>query len=221
MDLTTVSEVRSSALSLREHLEAILEMLTARMRDEAHPEGNMEWLQECAREAELLKGDLRSLSAIEDHMVSVLTDSLSFESDDVSVSPAGLRSFTIEISQGMINQNLLTLTDAKKRGLVRDGEKFRIELPDGTSFATELCDPGNKLRERGLIRKLYNDAKLAAGDKVVMAEMSRGVWKLRPQDETDLEKRRQGLEQLMSELDAQLEKAESEKAKTGNLPQNV
>ena len=181
MDLTTVNEVRSSALSLQEHLEAMIDMLTALIRDEAHPDGNMVWLQECAQEVELLKADLRSLEGIREHAVSVLTNSLSFEADSVGVAASGLRIMKIEISQGMINQSLLTLTDAKRRGLVRDGEKFTIQLPDGTKFDTELCEPGNKLRERGMIRKFYEDTKMEPGFKVIMTEISRGVWSLLPE----------------------------------------
>jgi hypothetical protein len=58
------------------------------------------------------------------------------------------------------------------------GEKSKISLPDGTEFATEICDPGNKLRERGPIRKFYEEAKIADGDKVILKEITTGNWRL-------------------------------------------
>ncbi len=178
MNLTTVNEIGASVLSLQEHIENIILMVTDRMGDEVRPDGNMDWLQECAKEVERLRSDVRALATIEAHAVGVLTDILSFPEDTAKLSPAGLRILTIEVSQGMINQNLLTLTEAKARGVVHEGEKFTIRLPDDTSFSTELCSPGNKLRERGLIRKFYADAKIREGDKVVMTEVSQGSWTL-------------------------------------------
>ncbi len=217
MDLTTVNEVRSSALSLQEHLEAMIDMLAGQIRDQAYPDGDMAWLQNCAKEIELLKADLRALEAIRDHAVAVLTDSLSFDGDQVDVSSSGLRNITVEISQGMLNQHLLTLTDAKQQGLVRDGEKFAIQLPDGAKFETELCDPGNKLRERGLIRKFYEDSKINAGDKVIMSEVSRGSWILRPATAAD---RLAGMQRYldMVEKDKPAQAPQSEPGNPSQLP---
>jgi hypothetical protein len=179
MDLTTVNELRSSVLSLQEHIEAMIEMLAHNIKEEAHADGNMPWLQECAKKVEVLKGDLRELATIQEHAVEILTNNLSFDSDGTEVSATGLRRMSIEVSRGMLNQHLLTLTDAVQRGLVRNGEQFTIQLPDETTFVTELCNPGNKLRERGQIRRFYQEAKIQPGDKVVMIEVSRGTWSLR------------------------------------------
>ncbi|MDP1579584.1 MAG: hypothetical protein Q8M02_04865 [Candidatus Didemnitutus sp.] len=178
MDLTNVNAIRASVLPLQEHIEAVIGMVTDRMKDEAHPDGNMGWLQDCAKEVDLMKRDLRALEAIREHLIEVLTNTLSFEDDDISVSKTGMRTLTVEVSQGMINQHLLTLTGAKKKGQVKEGEKFTIQLPEGTSFHTELCEPGNKIRERGLIRKFYESEKITDGDKVIMCEVSRGTWKI-------------------------------------------
>lgn len=182
MNLTTVNEIRASALPLQEQIEEMIGMITDRIRDEAHPGGNMDWLQHCAKTVESLQQDLKTLEAIREHAVEVLKDTLSFQSDEMAISKSGMRTLRIEVSQGMINQHLLTLTDAKARGLVKAGEKFTITLPDGTSFSTELCDPGNKLRERGQIRKFYESAKIVEGDKVILAEISRGNWSLHPEN---------------------------------------
>jgi hypothetical protein len=129
--------------------------------------------------------DLRTLEAIREHAVDVLKNTLSFQSDEMTVSKSGMRTLRIEVSQGMLNQHLLTLTDAKTRGLVKAGEKFTIHLPDGMSFSTELCDPGNKLRERGQIRKFYENQKIAEGDKVILTEITRGSWNLHAENSAE------------------------------------
>jgi len=43
-----------------------------------------------------------------------------------------LREFNMEVTDGTIRQNLLTMTEPLKRGLVKPGEEFTIEaLPSG------------------------------------------------------------------------------------------
>ena len=178
MNLTTANEIRAVVASLREHLEWEIEMVTNQIRDQASADGDMGWIQHCAKEAELLKRDLQALGAIEEHAVDVLRNTLSFESDSVEVSESGMRTLAIEVSQGMLNQHLLTLTDAKRQGKVKAGEKFEITMPNGTTFTTDLCDPGNKLRERGFIREFYETSKIRDGDKAILREVSHGKWRL-------------------------------------------
>jgi hypothetical protein len=180
MQITSVNEIRTCVIALQEHLEAEIKMVTDKISDEAHPDGNMEYLQGCAKQVELLKRNLKALKAIGDHAVNVMVNTLSFPTDESSVAASGMRTLLIEVSAGMINQHLLTLTEAKDDGKVKTGEKFTILLPDGTSFSTELCDPGNKLRERGQIRKFYQGEKINPGDKVIMTEVSHGSWKIYP-----------------------------------------
>ena len=51
--------------------------------------------------------------------------------------------------QGMINQNLLTLTEHINRGTIRVGETMDIEtVPGGERFTTKVLPTGNKLQER-------------------------------------------------------------------------
>ncbi|MGH7975435.1 MAG: hypothetical protein ACREDS_01905 [Limisphaerales bacterium] len=89
------------------------------------------------------------------------------------------RELLIEVSQGMINQNLLTLTEPLKRGQVRIGEELIIEaLPSGERFKTVVMTNGNKLQERGAIGKFYREAGVHAGDFVLLREISRGNWQL-------------------------------------------
>ena len=99
-----------------------------------------------------------------------------------SKTPYG-REIRIEITQGMINQNLLTLTEAINRGTVSIGEALVIEAePSERKFKTVVMGNGNKLQERGEIRKFYQDAKVAPGDMVLLRETSPGQWKLRKLD---------------------------------------
>lgn len=104
-------------------------------------------------------------------------------SDANSERPLSTREIAVEISQGMINQNLLTLTDAVKKGLIRVGEKMVIETqPNGTILETQLLANGNKLRERGKIGRFYREAAVQAGDTIVLRELTPGRWELRKSD---------------------------------------
>jgi hypothetical protein len=92
----------------------------------------------------------------------------------------GGRELIVEVSEGMINQNLLTLTPHVKRNTIKVGEALDIEpLPSGDRFQTELLASGNKLRERGRIARFYRDAGVRAGDSVVLSEIAPGHWRLK------------------------------------------
>jgi hypothetical protein len=100
-----------------------------------------------------------------------------------SENGGGIRELVIDVTQGMINQNLLTLSPHMRRGIIRSGEKLSIEaLPSGDRFETELLASGNKLRERGRIAKFYRDAAVRAGDLVVLREVTPGHWQLKKGD---------------------------------------
>ena len=91
-----------------------------------------------------------------------------------------IRELPIEVTDGMIRQNLLTLTPHIKRGKIRIGDHLVIEaLPSGERFQTELLDKGNKLRARGEIARFYREAKVKAGDYVVLSEVASGRWTLK------------------------------------------
>ena len=95
----------------------------------------------------------------------------------VSNDPKKLK---IRVSQGMINQNLLTLTQYVKRGVVKSGTEFNIEsMPSGEVFKTKLLSHSNKLQERGAISRFYKDASVRAGDDVILSENRPGKWVLR------------------------------------------
>ena len=89
------------------------------------------------------------------------------------------RELPIEVTEGMIRQNLLTLTPHVKRGRITIGEELTIEaLPSGERFTTVLLQNGNKLRARGEIAQFYRDARIKNGDYVVLAEIAPRHWTL-------------------------------------------
>ena len=103
-----------------------------------------------------------------------------------------LRELPVEVSQGMINQNLLTLTDHVKRGRIRVGEEMLIEaLPSGERFRTDLVVNGNKLRERGAIGRFYREAGVHDGEFVVLTETAPQRWTLRKAAEGEHRGRRE------------------------------
>jgi hypothetical protein len=91
----------------------------------------------------------------------------------------GLRCIDVEITQGMINQNLLVLTDAVNRGIINIGETLALEcVPSGERFSTEVIEQGKKLRERGAIGRFYATARVRARDNVRMSEVAPRHWRL-------------------------------------------
>jgi hypothetical protein len=207
--VAAINEIRVLSTALQEQVEKIMSMVADQIRDQAHPDGNMSWLQHCAKEVEALQRDLKLVEAVEEHAVDVMQNTLGFGSDQVTASATGLRVTTIEVTQGMLNQHLLTLTEARRRGKVRIGEQLTITLPDGTEFTTELCEPGNKLRERGHIRRFYDDQKIGDGDQVTLEEVSAGKWRLRRSADADRTAELTAL--LKSDLCSTIETAAGEK----------
>lgn len=99
--------------------------------------------------------------------------------DEEPIQGGSRNSLVIEVTQGMINQNLLTLTDHVKSGRIRVGSEMKIEArPSGELFCTDLLGDGNRLRERGAIARFYRDARVHAGDKVVLTQESPNRWTL-------------------------------------------
>ncbi len=90
-----------------------------------------------------------------------------------------IRELPTEVTEGMIRQNLLTLTPHVKRGKIKIGELLIIEaLPSGERFSTELLQNGNRLRARGEIAHFYRTAGVKGGDYVVLTEVTHGNWTL-------------------------------------------
>lgn len=182
MEATTPHALRASVLPALEHIDEVIKMLTDKIQDEGTPEGNMDLLRSYAADVESVRKMRAAISHATESVIDVMTSNLGFSDDTVALSTNHLRTIYIEVSEGMLNQNLLTMTTARRDGQVRLGEKFHITLPDGHEFETELCEPGARLRERGAIRYFYELTHTKPGDTVVLAETARGQWKLHASD---------------------------------------
>ncbi|MCC5836006.1 MAG: hypothetical protein JJU20_14865 [Opitutales bacterium] len=70
---------------------------------------------------------------------------------------SGLRTIRVTLTQGMINQQLLTLTAAKRRGIIQEGEKFTIVIPgEKQPIETELVlARGERLKKTAYKRYCY------------------------------------------------------------------
>ena len=79
----------------------------------------------------------------------------------------------------MLNQSIFSVTQARKRGIIRLGERLKVTLPDSTAFETEIVEPGNRFRERGLVRAFYEREKVEGSDFVVLSEVKPGEWTLK------------------------------------------
>lgn len=190
MATTTQNDLRLRISEVREVLDGIHRDLLHQISDAASGAGDMDWVLHCAKNVEVIRKTIRDLEKIEQAAIEVVESTLSADPDEVAVGEGGLRKLTITVTEGMINQNLLTLTEARNRGMVSLGEKFTIKLPDGSEFTTDLCEPGNRLRERGAIRRFYQDNKVGDGDRVTLSEVSPSHWTLSLQAMSDIDLRK-------------------------------
>ena len=145
---------------------------------EAASKRDLAALEVLTKRATEMKQMKEQISAIE-HRLHSMGDDASPLTSSPKPTAGFRREIQIEVTQGMINQNLLTLTDALKRGTIRAGEELNIEaVPSGEKFKTVLMTSGNKLQERGAVGKFYRQTQVSAGDCVVLVETSPGQWKL-------------------------------------------
>lgn len=101
------------------------------------------------------------------------------EVPDADPSKSGKsRPLRIEVSEGMIRQNLFTLTAGVKRGLMKARQEIQIQLPNGDLLTSKIMPPGNRLQERGRIRRLYLEYSVKSGDFITLEKLESGVWKM-------------------------------------------
>jgi hypothetical protein len=91
----------------------------------------------------------------------------------------GYRQIRVRVTQGMINQNMITMSEARKKGLILLSEKMTImPIPAAKLFETEVCNPGVKLKARSAVKHFFESAGVKAGDFIVLDEVDRNSWKL-------------------------------------------
>jgi hypothetical protein len=164
--------------AIRENAKELRGCLLSQIRDYADSDQDTDWLSTCTKALVVVERQVTALSPIEDALTSISERVAGFEPGSTTRTETGLRSITLEVTEGMINQNIISLTAARKLGVVYLGERMKIELPDGTEFETEVIEPGNRLRERGLIRAFFQKENIAPAEKILLAEQSHGNWRL-------------------------------------------
>jgi hypothetical protein len=147
---------------------------------EAADRGDLAAVTVLARKATECKELKKSLIAFEERGEKILeTVPINFG----VAAPDGevkLRELPVEVTNGMKKQNYLSLTPHIRQQRIQIGEDLTIEVqPNGERFRTQLLEKGNKLRERGAIARFYHDAKVQAGDFVVLTEVSPRQWTLK------------------------------------------
>jgi len=100
------------------------------------------------------------------------------ESEDDAYREKGLRVIRTEVTQGMINQSIMSLTKGVQKGMLKLNEEMVVTLPDPekTTFTTQVTEPGNKLKDRKHVRIFYEENKVTSGDVAVFRESESGRW---------------------------------------------
>lgn len=136
-------------------------------------------LQALTRRATELKQMKEQIAAIDERVKAMAGVKLSSAAPAPETGRVSSREVFVEVTQGMINQNLLTVTEALRQRLLQRDEEMVIEvIPGGQKFSTKVLAVGNKLQERGEIGRFYRVARVNAGDFVLLREISPGRWQL-------------------------------------------
>ena len=138
-------------------------------------------IQHLTKTASELQDLKEQLAAIQQRITSLTGEAADFSVPSANQPTNGARrQLPIEVTDGMIRQNLLTSAPQVKSGKVKVGEEFIIEsLPSGERFQTVLLEQGRRLRARSEIRSFYSAAKVNGGDFVLLTEVAPGRWTLK------------------------------------------
>ena len=148
---------------------------------EAASKRDLAAIQRLTQKAAELQELREQMVAIQQRFVSLTTERIDAPVPSMNQSTNGIiRQLPIEVTQGMINENLLTMSRHVKSGKIKVGEQLVIEpLPSGKPFQTVLLRQGKKLQERGKIASFYRAANVKSGDYVLLTETSSGRWTLK------------------------------------------
>ena len=161
---------------LDKHIKKVMSEITA-----AASKHDLAAIQRLSRKAGELHELKEQVAAIQHRIASLSAENISTIPQAQTEQANGrIRELPIEVTEGDIRQNLLKLTPHVKRGKIKIGETLIIEaFPSGERFQTVVSDKGNKLRARGEIASFYKDAKVKAGDYVLLTEITAGRWTLK------------------------------------------
>jgi len=89
----------------------------------------------------------------------------------LSPPPDG-KSVVLEVTEGALRQNYLSLTKIRLHNLLpTNEEEFLVETSVGLSFRTRVSDNGNWLAARGKTGQFYRKAQLRPDDKIIWKEI--------------------------------------------------
>ena len=163
---------------------------------EAASKRDLAAIQRLTQKASELQELKEQMVAIQQRFVSLTIERTDAPVPSMNQPTNGIRQLPIEVTQGMINENLLTMSRHVKSGKIKVGEQLVIEpLPSGKPFQTVLLRQGKKLQERGKIASFYRAVNVKAGDYVVLTETSSGRWTLKKAPEGEY-----GLTRLLRDL---------------------
>jgi hypothetical protein len=142
-------------------------------------------IQRLTQKASELQDLKEQMAAIQQRFINLTAEQINPSAVSINQpTKAIIRQLPIEVTQGMINENLLTLARHVQKGKIKVGEQLVIEpLPSGSSFQTVLLRQGKKLRARGQVASFYRTANVKAGDYVVLTEVTQGRWTLKKASE--------------------------------------
>jgi hypothetical protein len=158
------------------HIKNVMTQIT-----EAASKQDLAAIQNLTRKASELQEMKEQMVAIQQRIASLNGESTEVPRVTANQPTNGVnRQLPIEVTGGMIRQNLLTLAPHVRTGKIKVGEELIIEsLPSGERFQTVLLDQGKKLRARSEIASFYRDAKVKDGDYVLLTEVAPRQWTLK------------------------------------------
>jgi hypothetical protein len=168
--------MNSQTNELEGHIKNVMAQIS-----EAALKHDLAAIQRLTRKASELQELKEQMAAIHQRIASLSGDSASVPELTANQPTNGkIRQLPIEVTDGMIRQNLLTVAPYVKSGKIKVGEELIIEaLPSGQRFHTVLLEQGKKLQARSEIASFYRDARVKGGDYVLLTEVTPGRWTLK------------------------------------------
>jgi Asp-tRNA(Asn)/Glu-tRNA(Gln) amidotransferase C subunit len=165
--------VNTQSNELDKHIAKVMAQIT-----EAASKQDLMNIQRLSRKAAELH-ELKEQMADLHHRIASLNGDVSPMNTESQLNRK-LRELAVEVTDGDLRQNLLKLTPHVKRGKIKIGEELKIQvMPSGEYFQTVVSEKGNKLRARSEVAQFYREAKIKAGDYVLLTEIDPGKWTLR------------------------------------------
>lgn len=151
--------------------------------------GDMDYYSHAVRCYERTEKLEQALEVIQDELEELVEEfGADAPKDRSRKTTTGSRKIQVQITQGMINQKYLSLTQAKKAGIVKVGDSFKIHVGDGIVVETCLINPGNKFQNRTFVQSVFEKHGAEAGDYIELEEQEDHSWTMQYRNQTEAEK---------------------------------